>query len=95
MAPFGRMLAARDLVDGAAQRAARGFARARRLDPGDPGLLLVEAYARCRAGRCPETGPLLERVRALGVPELSQAAEWIARTFSGPAPVPAPADGRR
>ena len=49
LAPHVRALAVQALVEGRLQRAARAFARARRVDPADPGLLLLGGLRRARA----------------------------------------------
>ena len=80
--PHERALAIRALVDGEPDRAARGFARARRRQPAQRGLLLLELYARCRTGDLAAARELLARERdALDAPGARESVRWLTRTF--------------
>jgi spermidine synthase len=78
--PHARALASRALVDGDLARAADGFAAARRHAPDDWGLLLLELYARVRAGDRAGAAAALagRRDRLPADPELRGGLAWLA-----------------
>jgi spermidine synthase len=80
LAPHARALASRALVDGDAAGAVRGFELARRHAPDDWGLLLLELYARARAGDHAGAAAALARSRDRlpADPELRESLAWLA-----------------
>jgi spermidine synthase len=81
LGPHVRALAVRALVEGRLQRAARAFARAHRIDPADPGLLLLEAYARYREGEPEMARRALDRLPDLEAPGVRGSVRWLEGTF--------------
>jgi predicted membrane-bound spermidine synthase len=86
LAPHERTLASRALVDGDPARAARGFEAARRHAPDDWGLLILELYARGRAGDRAGAAQALARSRERlpADPELRASLAWLAAELGIP-----------
>jgi predicted membrane-bound spermidine synthase len=81
LAPHARVLGSRALVDGDFAGAARLFETARRPRPGEVGLLLLESYARCRAGDRDAASALLAH-HARRLEGFRDSVAWLESTFS-------------
>ena len=83
-APFAHARATRMLVEGDFAAAARAFARTPQGAPGGPGRVLLEVYARGRAGDLDGAREALRRAgdRLPKTPEFRESVAWLERRFA-------------